>query len=117
MKTFKENYSLVSTKSGLKAVPKTVGGFAETRTADGTTYRPEEKYFFFAKDEGTVRQTVGLRRISEDSLGSFGLTVCKVSQLRINLTDALSDGQKFFKSEIENLQEKIEVFELEKGRE
>ena len=115
MQTFKENYELVSSKSGLKAVPKSAAGFPDALTGDGEIFNPENRYYFFDESGREVRSSIGLRRIAEDALGSFGLTVCKISQLRANRDDALSDGQEFFKAEIEKLQEKIEAFEAEKA--
>ena len=115
MKVFKENYQIVDSKKGVKCVPKSAGGYPDAMTADGTIYSPEERYFFFDTDGRSVRQSVGLRRIDETWLGSFGLRVVEISKLRINRTDALADGQNFFRERIENLQESIERFELEKA--
>lgn len=114
-KIFRENFELVSSKSGLKAVPKSGGGFPEAITADGAIFNPDKKYYFFDRDSSAVRLTVGLRRIDESWLGSFGLRVVEIGRLRKERNDALGDGQSFFRNQIAELNEKIADFEAEKS--
>lgn len=95
-------------KNGAKPLP-------EAKTADGKSYNPEEKYFFFDKTGSReIRQTVGLRRIDSDYVGSFGLKICKISELRTNRADALADAQDFYREQIREFQEKIFDLEAEK---
>ena len=85
----------------------------EIMTADGTVYDPAATYYFFDAQAAEVRQSLGLRR-DKDYLCAFGLKVVLIAKLRASRDDALSDGQTFFKSEIERLQGQVAEFELEK---
>lgn len=118
MKTaqFNENYTLDQKAKGIRAMPKNPVGFPARLTADSEPFNPEEKYFFFDESTRNVRQTIGLRRVDDDWLGSFGLRIAKIEALRANKADALSDGQDFFRKRIENLRESIQDFEIEKSK-
>lgn len=116
MKTeeFNENYEIDRQSKGVKAVPKNARAEPVLiKTADGENYDAGETYYFFDSQTAQVRQSLGLRRVGEH-LCTFGLNVVAVAKLRANRDDALGDGQKFFKSEIERLQKRIEKFEAEK---
>ncbi len=112
-KTFNENFTIDRKSKGVKAMPKHAPVAAEIMTADGTAYNPAATYYFFDVQTQEVRQSLGLRRDGE-YLCAFGLKVVLIAKLRASRDDALSDGQTFFKSEIERLQERIAEFELEK---
>ena len=117
MKTaeFNQDYELDrKTRAGIRANPKhTHVEPAEIMIADGTAYDSTSTYYFFDAQTGEVRQSLGLRR-DKDYLCAFGLKVVLIAKLRANRDDSLTDGQTFFKSEIERLQERIAEFELEK---
>ena len=118
MKTesFNKNFTIdTKTKRGIKALPKHGGGYPETLTADGTPFNSENKYFFFDESTQKVRDTISLRRVDAEWLGGFGLRIVKIENLRSNKPDALSDGQGFFKKQIESLNEAIQNFETEKA--
>jgi hypothetical protein len=112
-KTFNENFTIDRKSKGVKAMPKHAPVAAEIMTADGTAYDPAATYHFFDVQTQEVRQSLGLRRDGE-YLCAFGLKVVLIAKLRASRDDALSDGQTFFKSEIERLQERVAEFELEK---
>lgn len=113
-KTFNENYDLDRKSNVPRAVPKNgVIEVPEIKTADGVVYDRNETYYFFDQSTRSVRQSIGLRR-DGTHLCTFGLRVVAVADLRANRDDALSDGQRFFRSEIENLQSRIAEYELEK---
>lgn len=118
MKTaeFNQNYELDrKTRAGIRADPKHAHVEpAEIMTADGKPFDPAATYHFFDAQAGEVRQSLTLRR-DKDYLCAFGLRVVLIANLRTSRDDALSDGQSFFKSEIERLQERIAEFELEKS--
>jgi hypothetical protein len=116
MKTaeFSENYTIDrKTRVGVRANPKNAPAPETPATADGTIYCPTATYFFFDEQTQQIRQSTGLRRDGE-FLCTFGLRVIPISKLRVSQDDALADGQEFFKSEIENLQNRIHNFETEK---
>lgn len=117
MKTeeFNKNYEIDRKSKGVKAKPKGAGGYPETMTADGEPFNPESKYFFFDESMRNVRETLGLRRIDTEWIGGFGLRIVRIEKLRAEKSDALSDGQEYFKNEIQDLQEKIFDFEREKN--
>ncbi len=94
-------------------MPKHAPVAAEIMTADSKPFDPAATYYFFDAQAAEVRQSLGLRR-DKDYLCAFGLKVVLIAKLRANRDDALTDGQTFFKSEIERLQERIAEFELEK---
>ncbi len=114
-KTFNQDYELDrKTRAGIRANPKHAHVEpAEIMTADGTAYDPAIRYYFFDVQTQEVKQSLGLRR-DKDYLCAFGLKVVLIAKLRASRDDALSDGQTFFKSEIERLQERVAEFELEK---
>ena len=117
MKTerFNRQFEIDTTaKRGLKAKTKGSPGFAEALTGDGLPFNSEQRYYFFDESGRTVRQTVGFRRVDDFWLGSFGLRVVKIENLRLYKTDALGDGQEYFKSQIAELEKLVESFELEK---
>jgi hypothetical protein len=116
MKTseFNKKFDLTKTAKGVRAVPKTGAGFTEALTSDGVPFNSEAQYYFFDESTQKVRQTIGLRRIDESWLGSFGLRIVKIENLRASQNDALTDGQNYFRKQIKNLQETIEKFESEK---
>jgi len=117
MKTaeFNQDYELDrKTRAGIRANPKHAPADSiEIMIADGTAYDSTSTYYFFDAQTGEVRQSLGLRRDGE-YLCAFGLKVVLIAKLRASRDDALTDGQTFFKSEIERLQERIAEFELEK---
>lgn len=113
-KDFNENYEIDRKSKGVKAMPKASGSYPETFTADGEPFNPENKYHFFDTSTQTVRSTIGLRRVCNDWIGGFGLRIVEIKYLRVNQTDALSDGQECSRKEIQILQEKIFDFEQEK---
>ncbi len=76
-------------------------------------YDSTSTYYFFDAQTDEVRQSLGLRR-DKDYLCAFGLKVVLIAELRASRDDSLTDGQTFFKSEIERLQERVAEFELEK---
>lgn len=113
-KEFNENYEIDRKAKGIKAVPKNIAAdSAAIRTADGENYDPNETYYFFDSQTAQIRTSVGLRRAGEH-LCTFGLKVVAVSKLRANQDGALTDGQLFFKLEVERLQKWIQKFESEK---
>ncbi|HLM60435.1 MAG TPA: hypothetical protein VK308_06515 [Pyrinomonadaceae bacterium] len=113
-KEFNENYEIDRKAKGIKALPKSASAEAVTiRTADGENYDSNETYYFFDSQIAQVRTSAGLRRAGEH-LCNFGLNVIAVSKLRANRDAALTDGQNFFKSEVERLQNRIQKFEMEK---
>lgn len=95
-------------------MPKYASVPVEIMTADEMIYDPNETYHFFDAQTQQIRQSLGLRR-SGEYLCTFGLRVVPISKLRNNRSDALADGQSFFKSEIENLENRIKYFETEKN--
>jgi hypothetical protein len=114
-KTFNENYTIDRKSRGVKALPKNAyAESVEIITADGAAYDPNTTYYFFDEQSSEVRQSVGLRR-DGDYLCTFGLKVAPISGLHANRADALADGQRVFKSQIKQLQTRIENFELEKA--
>jgi len=115
-KTFNQNFELDrKARGGVRANPKHAHiEQPEILTADGIAYDANETYHFFDSQTQETRQSLGLRR-DGDFLCTFGLKVVAVSKLRINRDAALADGQIFFKSQIENLQNRIQSFELEKS--
>ncbi len=113
-KTFNENFTIDRKSKGVKTMPKHAPVAAEIMTADGTAYDSTSTYHFFDAQTGEVRQSLGLRR-DKDYLCAFGLKVVLIAKLCASRDDALSDGQTFFKSEIERLQKRIKDFELEKS--
>lgn len=114
-KTFNANYELVKgSRRGLKAVPKNSRGYPERLTGDGIPFNPENKYHFFDESTQKPRETIGLRRIDIDWLGSFGLRIVRIENLRADKRDALSDGQKFFEKQIDALHENINQLEAQK---
>lgn len=113
-KEFNKNYEIDRTAKGVKAKPKGASGYPETMTADGEPFNPENKYHFFDESTKATRETIGLRRVDTDWLGSFSLRIIWIENLRANLNGALDDGQEYFRKEIQNLQEKIFDFEQEK---
>ncbi len=114
-KTFNQNYELDrKTRAGIRANPKHATAEAvEIMTADSKPYDPAATYHFFDVQTQEVRQSLGLRR-DKDYLCAFGLRVVLIAKLHANRDDALTDGQTFFKSEIECLQKRVAEFELEK---
>ncbi len=113
-KTFNENFTIDRKSKGVKAMPKHATAEAvEIMTADSKPFDPAATYHFFDAQAAEVRQSLGLRR-DKDYLCAFGLKVVLIAKLRASRDDALTDGQTFFKSKIERLQERIAEFELEK---
>ncbi len=112
---FNQDYELDrKTRAGIRANPKHATAEAvEIMTADGTAYDSTSTYYFFDAQTDEVRQSLGLRR-DKDYLCAFGLKVVLIAELRASRDDSLTDGQAFFKSEIERLQERVAEFELEK---
>ena len=101
-------------RAGIRANPKHAPAISiDIMTADSKPFDPAATYYFFDTQAGEVRQSTGLRR-DKDCLCAFGLKAVAVAKLRASRDDALSDGQVFFKSEIERLQKRIAEFELEK---
>ncbi|MBA4183188.1 MAG: hypothetical protein H0X49_04160 [Acidobacteria bacterium] len=104
-KTFNENFKIDRKSKGVKAMPKHATAEAvEIMTADSTAYDSTSTYYFFDAQTGEVRQSLGLRR-DKDYLCAFGLKVVLIAELRASRDDSLTDGQTFFKSEIERLQD------------
>ena len=114
-KTFNQNFEIDrKTRAVIRANPKHATAEAvEIMTADGKPYDPAATYHFFDAQAGEVRQSLTLRRDGE-YISAFGLRVVLIAKLRASRDDALTDGQTFFKSEIERLQERVAEFELEK---
>jgi hypothetical protein len=112
--TFHENFSVdrkakdvcANTKNASQPEP-------DVLTAGGAIYDAAQTYFFFDESTKEVRESTGLRR-DKGHLSTFGLRVVEIGRLRVKRNDALSDGQTFFKSEIERLQNRVKEYELEK---
>lgn len=115
---FNEKFQLDrKARTGVRANPKNAESkSAEALTADGAIYDASQTYHFFDERSGETRQSLGFRR-SGEYLCAFGLKIILISKLRLCRDDSLSDGQSFFKSEIERLQKRIQEFELEKSSE
>jgi hypothetical protein len=115
--TFNQNFTLdKNARRGLRAVPKTSGGFPEALTGDGLPFDSEQRYFYFDEQARTVRPADSLRRVDADWLGSLGFKVVLISKLRADKDTALSDGQNYFKSQIAELENLVESFETEKAK-
>ena len=115
-KSFHENFELDRKAKGIRANPKNALAVEpDILTADGSVYDAAQTYYFFDLQTREIRQSNGLRR-DKEYLSTFGLRVVEIGKLRAGRDDALSDGQTFFKSEIERLQARIKDFELEKFR-
>ena len=112
-KTFNENFTVDRKSRGVKALPKDAPTLPETVAADGTIYDAGEVYHFFDEASRQIRDSTGFRRIGEH-LCAFGLKIAAVGALHTNRDDALSDAQKFFNAEIEQLRERIRHCEAEK---
>jgi hypothetical protein len=116
-KSFHENFELDRKAKGVRANPKNMPVVEpDVLTADNSVYDAAQTYFFFDESTKEIRQSTGLRR-DKEYLSTFGLRVVEIGKLRSKRDDALTDGQTFFKSEIERLQTRIKEFELEKTTE
>lgn len=116
---FRQKFTIdTDARKGIKGVPKNaVADFPEAMTADKLPFDQNKNYFYFNEQKSEVCQTaaLGLRQIKKTlMLGSMGLPVVAVAELRASRNDALGDGQKYFLDEIEKLREKIREFEAEK---
>jgi len=118
MKTdeFNKNYVLEDTKKGVKARPKNGKEPVEAHTANGEIFNPEEIYFYFCTSTKAIRDTRNLRRIDNDSLGSFGLRLTKISDLHTNENDAIAVGQKFYRVEIAERETAIKNLEKQRAK-
>ncbi len=121
MKTdeFNRNYEIDRQARGVKATAKNSkdadsASLQVPATADGAVYDANQTYHFFDVQTQEVRQSIGLRR-DGTHLCTFGLRVVAVAELQSSRDDALTDGQTFFKSEIERLQKRVADYELEKS--
>lgn len=113
-KTFHENFTVDRKAKGVRATPKNTPVVEpEIQTADGAIYEAAQTYFFFDEQTREIQQSTGFRRVGE-YLSTFGLKVVSIAKLRSKRDAALSDGQLFFKLQIELLQTRIKEFELEK---
>lgn len=117
MKTFNENFEIDRRSKGVKATAKRATADSAVAqippTADGTLYDAETIYSFFDEASRQIRQSTGFRR-SGEHLCAFGLKIVEVAKLHLDRDTALSDGQRFFNSEIETLRERIRKYEAEK---
>ncbi len=117
--TFNQNYELDrKTRSGVRANPKhaTATTVPEVITADGKPFDSTVTYYFFHEHSTEIRTAVGLR-LDGEHLCVLSFRVIPVAKLREDRDCALTDGQTFFKSEIERFKKRIKDFALEKSGE
>jgi len=83
-------------------------------TADGKPFIISMEYFFFDRQSGVVREVQGLRVVDGEFLGSLGLKIVRIDQLRGSRDNAIEDGEQYLVKEIERLRDRIRDLEAEK---
>ena len=116
-KEFNENFSIDRNSPGVKAVEMVPGRRKKKPeiylTKNGQPYNPDREYFFYDKQFKDVKSSKPYKQIDE-SIGTFGLRVAPISELRLNRDSALHDAQRGIRKDIESLQELIRKLELQK---
>jgi len=114
-KKFNENYLIDRTGNGLRAVEKTPGTKRKRKvesylTKNGQPYNPDREYFFYDKQFKDVKSSKPYKQMGE-FIGTFGLRVAPISELRAKRDSALLDAQRSIRQDVESLQELISKLE------
>jgi hypothetical protein len=114
-----KTFQIDRTARGLKGVSKLGNAkpIAMVKTADGELFNPGSVYFFFQPRELTVRDSQGLRLVGDQHLGSMGLRIVAIDQLRSTRDNAIEDGEKWLVNEIDRLRDHIRKLEDQKAPE
>ncbi len=117
-KQFNENYTIDRTKNGLRAVEKSPGARRRRKpeiylTKNGQPYNPEREYFFYDEQFKDVKSSKPYKQMGE-FIGTFGLRVAPISELRAKRDSALLDAQRSIRQDVESLQDLIAKLELQK---
>jgi hypothetical protein len=106
-----------SARRGVRAKAKGSAGFGEALTADGKPFDAEQTYFFFDSAGHSVRSSAGMRRQDAEWLSAMGFKVVQINKLRSVKSDALADGQDYFRARISEFEKLVGDFEAEKVKE
>ena len=116
-KEFNKTFQIDRNGAGVKAVEKGTRSRKKKPeiylTKSGQPYNPDREYFFYDEQFKDVKSSKPYKQIDE-SIGTFGLRVAPIAELRLKRDSALHDAQRGIRKDIESLQELIRKLELQK---